>query len=145
MEEFPIQTMKFDQNELLPNDYLEDNDIDALIFNITINDFVQKFELLLTFVWYIIDRKNVQNLTINLISTEWIFLSWKPPSNNTTNKAFMYIINICSLSNQRCFPNKIVKKDIQYNITNLELCSNYKFIVKVTNLNSSYCNRNNKL
>lgn len=39
MEEFPNKTMKFDQNEL-PNNYLEDNDIDASIFNITINDFV---------------------------------------------------------------------------------------------------------
>ncbi|KOX67934.1 Tyrosine-protein phosphatase 10D [Melipona quadrifasciata] len=137
MEEFPNKTMKFDQNEL-PNDYLEDNDIDASIFNITINDFVQKFKRIssielknnqilsknISITCNKENRKNVRNLTINLISTEW------------TNEAFIYTIDICSLLNQQCFPNKIVEKDTQYNITNLEPCSNYKFIVKVTNLNS---------
>ncbi|KAK1124452.1 hypothetical protein K0M31_006807 [Melipona bicolor] len=87
MEEFPNKTMKFDQNEL-PNDYLEDNDIDASIFNITINDFVQKFKHIssielknnqilsknISITCNKEDRKNVQNLIINLISTEWIFL-----------------------------------------------------------------------
>ncbi|XP_043516829.1 receptor-type tyrosine-protein phosphatase beta isoform X2 [Frieseomelitta varia] len=151
MEEFPNETMKFDQNELLQNDYLEDNNIDASIFDVTINDFVQKFERIssielknneilsknISITCNEEDRKNVQNLTINLISTEWIFLSWEPPCNNTTNETLRYTIDICSLSNQQCFPNKIVEKDTQYNITNLEPCSNYKFIVKITNLNST--------
>ena len=64
MEESPNKTMKFDQNELLPNNYLEDNDINASIFNITINDFVQKFEHISS-----IELKNNQIFSKNISIT----------------------------------------------------------------------------
>lgn len=85
--------------------------------------------LLFTFALFI-DRKNVQNLTIDLVATEWIFLSWEPPCDNITSELF-YTIDICLDSNQLCFSrNRTIVKDAQYNATDLEPCNNYTFTVK---------------
>ncbi|XP_033177215.1 tyrosine-protein phosphatase 10D isoform X2 [Bombus impatiens] len=146
IKEFLNEATEFEQNELLPNDYLKNNDTNISILDTTNNDFVQKFEhisissnelkdnqilsedILMTCNEE--DRKNVQNLTIDLVATEWIFLSWEPPCDNITSELF-YTIDICLDSNQLCFSrNRTIVKDTQYNATDLEPCNNYTFIVK---------------
>lgn len=44
IKEFLNEATEFEQNELLPNDYLKNNDTNISILDITNNDFVQKFE-----------------------------------------------------------------------------------------------------
>lgn len=44
IKEFLDEATEFEQNELLPNDYLKNNDTNISILDTTNNDFVQKFE-----------------------------------------------------------------------------------------------------
>lgn len=44
IKEFLNEATEFEQNELLPNDYLKNNDTNISILDTTNNDFVQKFE-----------------------------------------------------------------------------------------------------
>lgn len=44
IKEFLDEVTEFEQNELLPNDYLKSNDTNISILDTTNNDFIQKFE-----------------------------------------------------------------------------------------------------
>ncbi|XP_017760243.1 PREDICTED: receptor-type tyrosine-protein phosphatase F [Eufriesea mexicana] len=145
IDEFRNEMIEYNQNQLLLDDYLKSNNTNILILDTTINDIVQKFEhifntsdeltnqILLkndSLTCYEIDRRNVRNLTVELAGTEWIFLSWQPPCENATSVLFIYTIDICL--EQQCSPKNItIQNDTQYNVTGLDPCKEYKFIVKI--------------
>nr|XP_012148043.1 PREDICTED: tyrosine-protein phosphatase 10D isoform X2 [Megachile rotundata] len=73
------------------------------------------------------DHKKVQNLTVDYVSTEWVYLSWQPPCENALNESFTYLIYVCL--NETCV--KANASTTQYNATNLDPCSEYLFTVIV--------------
>ncbi|CAK9825508.1 Receptor-type tyrosine-protein phosphatase beta [Anthophora retusa] len=150
IEKYLDETTELGQNELLLVDYPKDDDANVSILDLTINNFLQKFERVsitsnesasneislanesLECDTTDQNERNVRNLTIESVGTKWIFLRWQPPCENDANETLMYSIDICS--NEQCFRTN--GNNTQYNITDLDPCNEYKFTVKVIDNNT---------
>ncbi|XP_020278990.1 tyrosine-protein phosphatase 10D isoform X3 [Pseudomyrmex gracilis] len=76
-----------------------------------------------------VDTREIVELWIDSIGTEWIALSWKSPcDNDAINASIIYSVERCDDKN---FCNQKNETNTWHNATDLDLCTQYTFTVKI--------------